>query len=207
MHYEDIVGAKPLLWPYPVHYGKKNEVPCDVLVLGGGIAGCWAAIGAARKGAKVVMVEKGVTRTSGAGGSGVDHWHAACTNPACKVTPEEFAEAQIENFQGWRCGISQYITCRDSFDRLLELEKMGVKIRDSGNEFHGSAFRDESTKLLFAYDYSARYCVRIWGSNVKPALYKECRRLGVKIFDHAMVTSLLNKGGKNGSPSSWIMAA
>jgi len=193
MHYE------ALHWPYPVHYGKENEFGCDVLVLGGGIAGCWAAIAAARKGAKVIMVEKGVTRTSGAGGSGVDHWHAACTNPACTVTPEDFALAQIENFQGWRCGITQYITCRESYECLLELEKMGVKIRDSGDDFKGSDFRDEATKLLFAYDYNARYCVRVWGSKVKPALYKECRRLGVQIFDHVMITSLLNKSGKQGA--------
>jgi succinate dehydrogenase/fumarate reductase flavoprotein subunit len=198
MHYEDLAATHPLLWPYPVHYGKENEVSCDVLILGGGIAGCWAAIGAARKGARVVMVEKGVTRTSGAGGSGVDHWHAACTNPACKVTPEEFAEGQIENFDGWRCGISQYITCRESYDCLLELETMGVKIRDSEDTFKGSAFRDEATKLLFAYDYTAKYCVRVWGSAVKPSLYKECRRLGVQIFDHVMVTSLLNKDAKQG---------
>ena len=167
-------------------------------MLGGGIAGCWAAIGAARKGAKVVMVEKSVTKTSGAGGSGVDHWHAAVTNPACKITPEEFAQAVIDDNHGWRCGISQYITCRESYDCLLELEKMGVKIRDSEDEFKGAEFRDEKTKLMFAYDYTAKYSVRVWGANTKPALQKECRRLGVKIFDHVMVTSLLNKGGKPG---------
>jgi glycine/D-amino acid oxidase-like deaminating enzyme len=53
-----------------VNYGKENDVSCDVLVLGGGIAGCWAAIGAAREGAKVVMVEKSVTRTRGYAGRG-----------------------------------------------------------------------------------------------------------------------------------------
>jgi succinate dehydrogenase/fumarate reductase flavoprotein subunit len=199
MHYEDIADKYPLIWPYPVNYGKEHTINCDVLVLGGGIAGCWAAIGAARKGSKVVLVEKGVALTSGAGGSGVDHWHAACTNPASKVTPEEFAIAQIENFNGWRSGISQYITCRESYECLLELEKMGVKIRDSEDEFKGSAFRDEATKLLFAYDYNARYCVRVWGSNTKPSLYRECQRLGVKVFNHTMVTSLLNIDGQIGS--------
>ena len=185
-------------WPYSVSYGKEHEINCDVLVLGGGIAGCWAAIGAARKGAKVVIVEKSVTRTSGAGGSGVDHWHAAVTNPACKISPEEFALAVIEDNHGYRCGISQYITCRESYDCLLELEKMGVKIRDSDDEFKGAEFRDEATKLLFAYDYTAKYCIRVWGSNTKPSLYKECKRLGVEIFDHIMVTSLLNENGEQG---------
>jgi len=37
-------------WPYPVNYGKENEVKADVLILGGGIAGCHAAINAAKAG-------------------------------------------------------------------------------------------------------------------------------------------------------------
>ncbi|MEW6663966.1 MAG: FAD-binding protein [Thermodesulfobacteriota bacterium] len=45
-------------WPYPVLYGKERRIETDVLVLGGGIAGCRAAISAARKGARVTMVEK-----------------------------------------------------------------------------------------------------------------------------------------------------
>ena len=40
----------PPAWPYPVSYEKEQEIETDVLVLGGGIAGCWAAISAARKG-------------------------------------------------------------------------------------------------------------------------------------------------------------
>jgi len=199
MHIEDYLAGNSLRWPYPVNYAKENYYECDVLVLGGGIAGCWAAIGAARKGAKVIMVEKSVTRSSGAGGSGVDHWHAAVTNPACKISPEEFAQAKIETANGWRNGISQYITCRESYDCLLELEKMGVKIRDSADEFKGAEFRDEETRLMFAYDYTAKYCVRVWGSNVKTSLHRECERLGVKILDHVMVTSLLNRGGKQGA--------
>ncbi len=198
MHFEDFIPRDTLKWPYAINYGKENEVDCDVLVLGGGIAGCWAAISAARRGARVAMVEKSVTRTSGAGGSGVDHWHAAVTNPACKISPEEFTYANIENFGGWRNGISQYITCRESYDCLLELEKLGVKVRDSADEFKGADFRDETSKLLFAYDYAARYCIRVWGSRTKPALQRECQRLGVKIYDHVMVTSLLNRGGKQG---------
>jgi succinate dehydrogenase/fumarate reductase flavoprotein subunit len=199
MHFEEFIPGEILKWPYGIEYGKENEVNCDVLVLGGGIAGSWAAITAARRGARVVLVEKSVTRTSGAGGSGVDHWHAAVTNPACKITPEEFTLANIDNLKGWRNGISQYITCRESYDCLLDLERLGVKIRDSADEFKGAEFRDEATKLMFAYDYTAKYCVRVWGSAAKPCLHSECLRLGVKIYDHVMITSLLNREGKQGA--------
>lgn len=37
-------------WPYKVSYGKENVVDADVLILGGGIAGCHAAINAAKRG-------------------------------------------------------------------------------------------------------------------------------------------------------------
>lgn len=205
MHYEELIREHAPVWPYPVNYGKEIEVSCDVLILGGGIAGCWAAIGAARKGVKVALVEKSATIRSGAGGTGVDHWHAAVTNPACKIDPLEFSKVTIENYGGWRCGISQHITSRESYDCLLELEKMGMKIRDSEDEFKGAEFRDEATKLMFAYDYTARYCVRVWGDGVKPSLYNECLRLGVKIYDRVMVTGLLNRGGIVGAPIAGAM--
>jgi succinate dehydrogenase/fumarate reductase flavoprotein subunit len=191
-------GRDPANWPYPKNYGMEKEVGCDILVLGGGVAVCWAAISAAKEGAKVVLVEKAATERSGDGGAGVDHWQGAVTNPACKISPEEFAQALIDNYGGWRCGITTYIKCRESYDCLLELEKMGVKIRDSEDEFKGAEFRDEKTKFLFAYDYEDKYTLRIWGSSVKPALYNECNRLGVIVMDRVMVTSLLTERGRLG---------
>ena len=80
-------------WPYPVNYGKVNEITSDVLVLGGGVAGCRAAISAAKNGAKTVLAERAHAKRSGGGGAGVDHWHGACTNPCSKVTPEEYTQA------------------------------------------------------------------------------------------------------------------
>ena len=82
-------------WPYPNEMDQEEQVYGDVLVLGGGMAGCYAAIAAARKGKKVVLVEKGATVRSGAAGSGFDHWESACTNPCSKVTAEEIANAYI----------------------------------------------------------------------------------------------------------------
>jgi succinate dehydrogenase/fumarate reductase flavoprotein subunit len=47
----------------------------DVLVIGGGMAGAWAALGAARAGARVVLVDKGYCGTSGVTASaGPGHW-------------------------------------------------------------------------------------------------------------------------------------
>jgi len=185
-------------WPYPIRWNETKSVAADVLVLGGGIAGCWAAIGAAKSGANVVVVEKGATISSGAGGSGCDHWESAATNPCSRVTPEELTRALVDSHGGYCNGISHYIECREGYDRLLDLEKMGGKIRDTDDEFAGADFRDEATKLLFAYDYENRYTLRVWGSTFKSALYGECKRLGVKIFDRTMATTLLSEAGRQG---------
>lgn len=185
-----------LRWPYPIEWDKEENMEADVLVLGGGIAGCWAAISAAKKGKKVILIEKGATKRSGAGGSGCDHWEQAASNPCSKITPEEMTEALISYQDGYCNGISHYIEAREGYDRLLDLEKMGAKIRDTEDEFKGAFFRDEKTKLLFAYDIENKTTIRIWGTTFKPALYKECLKLGVKIVDRTMVTSLLTKDGK-----------
>ena len=52
-------------WPYPLAYGKENEISTDVMVLGGGPAGCFAAITAARKGLKVVLIDKAAVKRTG----------------------------------------------------------------------------------------------------------------------------------------------
>ena len=186
-------------WPYPVAYGKENRVTADVLVLGGGIAGCHAAISAAKRGARVVIVEKGPTRRSGQGGAGVDHWQAACTNPCSKVSPEDYTRSIIESFKGYDCGPLRYIQCRESWDALLDCEGMGVQIRDVHGQFKGADFRDEKTGLLFAYDYAGRHTLRVYGYNMKPKLYAEVKRLGIQIYDRVMATSLLTEDGKQGS--------
>ncbi|MBZ9648463.1 FAD-binding protein [Sphingobium sp. 3R8] len=53
-------------------------ITADVLVIGGGMAACWAAIAAARGGAQVVLVDKGYVGTSGVTATGgPNHWWVA----------------------------------------------------------------------------------------------------------------------------------
>ena len=199
MSWEELIksGIVPE-WPYPIRYGMENEVSTDILILGGGIAGCWAAISAAKKGLKVAIVEKGATVRSGASGAGCDHW-TYTANPCCPLTPEEMIDAELTSHGGYINGISLYISAREGYDTLLELEKIGGKIRDTEDEFKGAEFRDEKTKFCFAYDYVNKLHFRIWGTTFKPALYNECKRLGVQIFDRTMATSLLTEEGKQGA--------
>ena len=58
----------------------------------------------------------------------------------------------MDNQGGYRSGISTCIQGACAWETLSEMEHMGGKVRDT--EFRGAAFRDERTKLLFAYDYT-----------------------------------------------------
>ena len=199
-------------WPYSVDYDKEREVEADVL---GGIAGCWAAISAARNGARVVMVEKGATVRSGSGGPGCDHWCQCPANPHSNVDPDEWAKVCAEHpgtmsavpkstlKYPYGNGIGAQITCRESYDTLLEMEQMGGQIRDVNDEYVGAEGRYDDTKFMFSPrtspEHSMELVIRIWGSNWKPLLKQECQRLGVMIFDRVMATSLLNEGGVQGA--------
>jgi succinate dehydrogenase/fumarate reductase flavoprotein subunit len=180
-------------WPYPVRYGEEKIVRVDVLVVGGGIAGCHAAINARRAGVTVAVMEKEATKWSGNGGAGVDHWLSACTNPCSQVTPEEFTQRMMADSGGYDCGPLRYINAREGWDALLDCERMGVQIRDVHGEFRGAAFRDDETGLMFAYDYRSRMDIRVYGHDMKPRLHRQMKRLGVEILDRVMLTALLTE--------------
>ena len=202
-------------WPYDVDYDKEYEIDTDVLVIGGGIAGCWAAISAARKGVRVALVEKGDTIRSGSGGPGCDHWCQCPANPHSKVDPDEWAKVLAQHPGTMselpkstpKCsygnGIGAQITCRENYDTLLELEQMGGQIRDMHDEYVGAEGRYDETKFMFSPrtspNHETELVLRVWGVTFKPALKKECQRLGVRIFDRAMATSLLTEGGIQGA--------
>ncbi len=207
--------GNPPAWPYTVDYEEEHEIDTDVLILGGGIAGCWAAISAARKGIRVALVEKGDTVRSGAGGPGCDHWCQCPANPHSKVDPDEWAKVMAQNpgaltalpkgapKLSYGNGIGSQITCRENYDTLLELEQMGGQIRDIHDEYIGVKGRYDDTKFMFSPrtspDHQTEVVLRVWGTTFKPALKKECQRLGVRIFDRVMATSLLTEGGVRGA--------
>lgn len=193
--FNKVIGQK---WPYPVEYEKEERDEADVLVIGGGLSGGFAAIHAAKRGAKVIVLEKGATVRSGAAGAGIDHWSFCFSNPCSKKTPE-FMMSIAEFTDPFGSAHNMFITTKESYEALLDLEEWGVKVRDVDDEFVGAPFRDDKTKLLFAYDYENRYTIRIWGENIKPCMYKEMKRLGIKIYDRTMATSLLTKDGKVGT--------
>lgn len=58
--------------------GPELQLAADVLVIGGGPAGTWAALAASEQGAKVILVDKGWCGASGVGAAAtIGHWWVA----------------------------------------------------------------------------------------------------------------------------------
>src|SRR6187402_3870546 len=62
-----------------------DAIETDVLVIGGGLAGCWAASAARQAGARVVLADKGYCGTSGVtAAAGPGHWWVPPDPPAAR---------------------------------------------------------------------------------------------------------------------------
>lgn len=87
-----------------------TNVSADVLVVGGGLAGSWAAVAAARAGARVILVEKGWCGSSGVTATaGPGHWW---------VPPDpDLRRAAIERKLGPAAGLAD----PDWMARILDL--------------------------------------------------------------------------------------
>ena len=108
--------AKTFVWPYPLKYDKTSHVYVDVLVVGGGLAGCCAGISAARRGAKVAVADKAPIRRSGCGGAGLDHFNGIFANPDSPISVEEVVE-KADRYGG--LAHRDYIAIKGCWDCLL----------------------------------------------------------------------------------------
>jgi succinate dehydrogenase/fumarate reductase flavoprotein subunit len=195
-------GSTPVEWPYPIKYGKENRIETDVLIIGAGVAGGIAGLKAARRGLRVAVADKAPIDVSGSGGAGLDHYLGCYSNPDCAYTPEEFMELPLQ------AAISKdgpdhraYIQMKGSWDNLLELERLGMKFRDEEDEFVGAPFRDDDTKIMYAYDYFTKSTIRLrGGAHIKKVMREGLlKEKNVELFERVMITKLLTDGGKQGA--------
>jgi len=196
MDFQTNVNNESIRWPYPVHYDRVRRIETDVLIIGGGLAGCSAGIAAARRGARVAVCDKAPIKKSGCGGAGMDHWNTVLECPDSPMTTEENVE------KGKDTGLCHrdYIAEKGTWDALMELKRLGLKIEDEFDEFKNTRTRDEKTKLLKAYDYREMVAVKLRGGNyIKPVLYRGLVDAGADLYERVMVTALLTENGKQGA--------
>lgn len=174
--------------------GSKIEVvpvETDVLVIGGGLAGCMAAIKASEHGVKVTIADKCNTENSGCAGTGVDHiWaYIPPVHGEMGYTIEDLMEDHVQGIAGGLVDKSLLeLVATTSYDTVMQLEKFGVKIRYEDSILPGR-FRVvpqfHSVPSSFNFD----------GVDVKLKQTREARRRGVQIVNRVMVTDLLESDG------------
>ena len=115
-------------------------VETDVLVIGSGLAGCMAAIKASEYGVKVTIAEKGNTLSSGCAGTGVDHsWaYIPMIHEQMGWTLEDLIEDHSHLIaRGFIIKELLQLVARENYDRMLDLEKFGIKIRYDDSRIPG----------------------------------------------------------------------
>ncbi|MFF5291306.1 FAD-dependent oxidoreductase [Paractinoplanes globisporus] len=145
------------------------DLTADVLVIGGGPAGAWAALKAAQAGADVVLVDKGYTGTSGATASaGTGVWY---------VEPEESAReaamASRENLNG-------HLSDRRWMARVLDQTYANINELAAAGRYPFPTLADGTAlrRGVQGPEYMRR--MRAW-----------LKRSGVRILDHSPVLELL----------------
>jgi len=167
------------------------NLEADVLVIGGGPAGTWAAWSAANSGAKVVLVDKGYCGTSGStapAGNGV--WYVP-PNPEAREAAMSSREA-----------LGGFLANRDWMARVLDLTYANVNLLAEW----GYPFPNDDENKPYRRSLQGPEYMRLMRNQVKKA--------GVTILDHSPALQLLideNKaiGGAIGvnrqSGNKWIV--
>ena len=123
---------------------NKEVKECDVLVVGGGIAGLMAAIAAADQGAKVILCDKSDSRRSGSGATGNDHFNCYIEEAQGGTLEECRKELDKSMVGGWADPKLQTIFLERSFEVVQDWNKWGINMRPHGEwEFNGHAFPDQ----------------------------------------------------------------
>lgn len=159
---------------------------CDILIVGGGLAGNNAAIAALERNAKVIVAEKASLERCGAIAGGVDHF-MAYLNTAPWDTREAYLRYVSEIARGAvNLKIQDAVFCRELEDALERMERIGCTLKQSD----GTYYRTQSL------GQPGPYFINFNGKNLKPALAREAKRLGVKVIEKCMITDLLFDGEK-----------
>jgi succinate dehydrogenase/fumarate reductase flavoprotein subunit len=167
-------------------------IETDVLIIGGGLAGCMAAIKASESGLRVTIAEKANTLSSGCAGTGVDHSWAYIPEIHEKMgwSLEDLVEDHCQLIaRGFIKKDILRLVARENYDRMLDLEKFGIQIRYEDSRIPG--------KFRIVYQFHTMpSSFNFNGRDLKVKLTAEARRRQVNIVNRVNVTALLVSGGQ-----------
>jgi adenylylsulfate reductase subunit A len=164
-----------------------TELTCDVLVIGGGLAGTNAAIAAAECGAQVIVAEKGCLERSGDVGGGVDHFLAYLNSGKKWDTKDAFLQYVERVGQGSTdIDVIESVYCTELSASLERLERIGVPMRLNGKDYYRTRGMGQP----------GAYYINFRGKRLKPLLASTVRSLGCRVLDRLMMLRLLQYDGE-----------
>ena len=156
---------------------EKKVLLTDVLIIGGGTAGCYAAYTLRGSGLRVLVAEKADIRRSGCLAAGVNAVNAYI-NPG--YTPDDYVDYIRRDSKGiFRTDLAQTVA-EGVNDAAHELEKLGlVFLKNPDGSFAARGARN----------------VRINGENIKPILARAAEQKNTVILNHVNITDLIVRDG------------
>lgn len=170
----------------------ETRLEADVAIVGGGVAGCMAAINLLETDPdlKVAVIEKSTLKRGGNAATGMDHYIA--------VSPKFFADKKrffmqvaqnilLPRLSGkGEVDMSSFLgpeIMDEGYEGLMKLESLGVGVRDSNGAF----------RLVNAAGGSALW---IEGAEIKPIFAKRVRSLGATVLERTTAQEVLVDGGR-----------
>lgn len=163
-----------------------TEITTEVLIIGGGLAGTNAAMGAAEKGADVVIADKGDIRRSGDIGGGVDHFLAYLGQGPSWDTKKAFLDYVEKIGKGTgHLSIIESVYCAELDGAIDRMARIGNPLTQPDGSFYRTGSMGQP----------GRYWINFNGKNLKPKLGRAVRRLGCSVLNKVMILDLLTHDG------------
>lgn len=160
-------------------FGEVIET--DVLIIGGGLAGNNAAIGALEKGVKVLIADKGSIERCGAIAGGVDHF-MAYLNTDTWDTREAYLEWVGNIARGAvNLSVQNAVFCRELSAAIERMERIGCSLKQPDGSYYRTSSLGQPGPFFINFN----------GKQLKPLLAREARRLGVNTLEKFTVSGLL----------------
>lgn len=174
------------LYPKAVGVELRREptsLQTDVLVVGGGVAGCLAAIEAGEAGVRVLVADKArLLERAGSVGGGVDQYLTAMHSGPAWDTPE-FLLLHVPALTDGLVDMAVAERVVYEMERVLrKLEATGVNFKDPRT---GEYFRTR------AFGLPGTYHVNFDGKRFKYHIARAARRAGAQILPRTSITHLL----------------
>jgi succinate dehydrogenase/fumarate reductase flavoprotein subunit len=167
---------------------RAQIIDTDVLVIGGGVAGCLAAIGAREMNGRVAVLDKGgLLERCGSVAAGVDQILAVAEEGPEWDTPE-YLLRQVPKLTDFIVDMKPVETFVRGLPAMLsKLERMGVPFKDPST---GKYFRHRTFGL------PGEYHIDFDGSKFKPKISRAVLDSNAQIFLRTMGVNLLTRKGQ-----------